>query len=50
VNWAIDDMTPYIPTEDQTTDLTGGGRSIFLAAFNPNYDAQIVALSFGFKW
>jgi MtrB/PioB family decaheme-associated outer membrane protein len=50
VNWAIDDMTPYIPTEDQTTDLTGGGRSIFLAAFNPNYDAQIVALTFGFKW
>jgi hypothetical protein len=49
-NWAVDDMTPYIPTEDQTTDLTGGGRSIFLAAFNPNYDAQIVALSFGFKW
>jgi MtrB/PioB family decaheme-associated outer membrane protein len=49
-NWAIDGLTPYIPTEDQTTDLTGGGRSIFLGAINPNYDAQIVALTFGLKW
>jgi MtrB/PioB family decaheme-associated outer membrane protein len=49
-NWAIDSLTPYIPTEDQTTDLTGGGRSIFLGAINPNYDAQIVALTFGLKW
>jgi len=49
-NWAIDNLTPYIPTPDQTNDLTGGGRSIFLGAINPNYDAQVVALSFGLKW
>ena len=49
-NWAIDSLTPYIPTPDQTNDLTGGGRSIFLGAINPNYDAQIVALTFGLKW
>jgi hypothetical protein len=49
-NWAIDNLTPYVPAEDQTTDLTSGGRSLFLAGINPNYDAQIVALTFGFKW
>jgi MtrB/PioB family decaheme-associated outer membrane protein len=49
-NWAIDSLTPYIPTPDQTNDLTGGGRSIFLGAVNPNYDAQIVALTLGLKW
>lgn len=49
-NWAIDNMTPYIPTADQTTDLTGGGRSIFLAYANPNYTAQIIAMSLAFKW
>jgi len=49
-NWAIDNITPYIPSPDQTTDLTGGGRSLFLAAFNPNYTAQYVAASVAFKW
>lgn len=49
-NWAIDNMTPYIPTPDQTADLTGGGRSIFLAYANPNYTAQIIAMSLAFKW
>jgi len=49
-NWAIDNMTPYIPTADQTTDLTGGGRSLFLAYNNPNYTAQYIAASVGFKW
>jgi MtrB/PioB family decaheme-associated outer membrane protein len=49
-NWAIDNMTPYIPTPDQTADLTGGGRSLFLAAFNPNYTAQIIAASVAVKW
>ena len=43
-------MTPYIPTPDQTSDLTGGGRSIFLAAINPNYTAQYVVGSLAFKW
>lgn len=49
-NWAIDNLTPYLPTPDQTADLTGGGRSLFLAAFNPNYTAQIIAASVAFKW
>jgi len=49
-NWAIDNLTPYIPTLDQTADLTGGGRSLFLAAFNPNYTAQIIAASVAFRW
>jgi hypothetical protein len=49
-NWAIDNLTPYIPTPDQSADLTGGGRSLFLAAFNPNYTAQIIAASVPVKW
>jgi MtrB/PioB family decaheme-associated outer membrane protein len=49
-NWAIDNVTPYVPTADQTVDLTGGGRSLFLAAFNPNYTAQIIAASVNVKW
>ena len=49
-NWAIDNLTPYVPTADQTVDLTGGGRSLFLAAFNPNYTAQIIAASVNVKW
>jgi MtrB/PioB family decaheme-associated outer membrane protein len=48
-NWAIDNMTPYVPTAD-TTELTGANRSLFLAAFNPNYTAQIVAVSTVLKW
>jgi MtrB/PioB family decaheme-associated outer membrane protein len=49
-DWSIDNMTPYIPTPDQTSDLTGGGRSIFLAAINPNYTAQYVMASIAVKW
>ena len=48
-NWATDNMTPYVPTPD-TTELTGGSRSIFLAALNPNYTAQLIALSAVVKW
>jgi len=48
-NWAIDNLTPYVPTAD-TTELTGANRSLFLAAFNPNYTAQIVAVSTVVKW
>ncbi len=48
-NWAIDNLTPYVPTAD-TTELTGANRSLFLAAFNPNYTAQIVAVSTVLKW
>jgi MtrB/PioB family decaheme-associated outer membrane protein len=49
-NWAIDTLTPYVPTEDQTTDLTNGGRSLFLAAMNPNYTAHIALIALGIKW
>jgi hypothetical protein len=48
-NWAIDNLTPYVPTAD-TTELTGANRSLFLAAFNPNYSTQIVAVSTVVKW
>jgi MtrB/PioB family decaheme-associated outer membrane protein len=48
-NWATDNMTPYIPTSD-TNELTGGARSLFLAAFNPNYTAQVIAASVVLKW
>jgi MtrB/PioB family decaheme-associated outer membrane protein len=48
-NWATDNLTPYVPTPD-TTELTGAGRSIFLAAYNPNYTAQLIALSAVVKW
>jgi MtrB/PioB family decaheme-associated outer membrane protein len=49
-NWA-DDITPYIATADPgQPEMTGGGRSLFLAAFNPNYRAQIVALALQVKW
>jgi MtrB/PioB family decaheme-associated outer membrane protein len=51
-NWAINNFTPYSPSaNDQTTiDLTNGGRSLFLAYNNPNYTAQILALSVVAQW
>jgi MtrB/PioB family decaheme-associated outer membrane protein len=56
-NWAIDNLTPYVATSDSPgiiggndNELTGGSRSLFLAAFNPNYTAQVVALSAVLKW
>jgi MtrB/PioB family decaheme-associated outer membrane protein len=48
-NWASDNMTPYVGSPD-SVELTGGGRSFFLAAFNPNYTAQVVAASVALKW
>jgi hypothetical protein len=48
-NWATDNTTPYIPTAD-TNELTGGNKSLFLAGFNPNYEAQVIALSAVVKW
>lgn len=48
-NWAIDNLTPYVPTAD-VNELTGANRSLFLAAFNPNYSTQIIALSTVVKW
>jgi MtrB/PioB family decaheme-associated outer membrane protein len=47
-NWAIDTLTPYVPTPDAVEE--GGGRSLFLAWNNPNYSAHILALSAALKW
>jgi MtrB/PioB family decaheme-associated outer membrane protein len=47
-NFALDNMTPYIATPDSL--LEGGGRSLFLAANDPNYSAHVLALSVALKW
>ena len=50
-NWATDTMSPYSPSAaDSGGDTTSGGRSLFLAYNNPNYTAQIVALSVATRW
>jgi hypothetical protein len=51
-NWAINDFTPYSPSAADAGggDITNGGRSLFLAYNNPNYTAQIVALSVVGQW
>jgi MtrB/PioB family decaheme-associated outer membrane protein len=48
-NWAYETLTPYVPTPD-TTELSGANRSLFLAAFNPNYNAQLIAATAAVKW
>jgi len=47
--FTFDNMTPYWPTAD-TMPLEGGSRALFLAAINPNYTAQVVAMSLELKW
>jgi MtrB/PioB family decaheme-associated outer membrane protein len=47
-NYAINDMTPYVATPDG--QLEGGNRALFMAATNPNYTAQTVALSVALHW
>jgi MtrB/PioB family decaheme-associated outer membrane protein len=47
--FTYDNMTPYWATPD-TAPLEGGSRSLFLAAINPNYTAQVVAMSLELKW
>jgi MtrB/PioB family decaheme-associated outer membrane protein len=47
-NYAINDMTPYVATPDG--QLEGGNRALFMAAINPNYTAQTVALSVALHW
>jgi MtrB/PioB family decaheme-associated outer membrane protein len=50
-NWATDNFSPYSPSPvDGGVDTTNGGRSLFLAYNNPNYNAQIVALSLAARW
>jgi MtrB/PioB family decaheme-associated outer membrane protein len=51
-NWATDNFSPYSPSAADAggTDISSGGRSLFLAYANPNYTAQILALSLVAKW
>jgi hypothetical protein len=43
-------MSPYLPlAADSGVDTTSGGRSLFLAYVNPNYTAQIITASIGWK-
>jgi Putative outer membrane beta-barrel porin, MtrB/PioB len=51
-NWATDTFTPYSPSAADAggLDITNGGRSLFLAYNNPNYTAQILALSVVAQW
>jgi MtrB/PioB family decaheme-associated outer membrane protein len=50
-NWAYDNLTPYVPTADPgQPEISGGSRSLFLAAFNPNYNAHLIAASTVVKW
>jgi hypothetical protein len=51
-NWATDNFTPYSPSAADAggTDITNGGKSLFLAYNNPNYTAQIIALSASMRW
>jgi MtrB/PioB family decaheme-associated outer membrane protein len=50
-NWATDNFSPYSPSAaDSGGDTTNGGRSLFLAYDNPNYTAQIITASIGWKW
>ncbi len=51
-NWATDNFSPYSPSAADAggTDITSGGRSLFLAYNNPNYTAQIITASLAWKW
>jgi hypothetical protein len=50
-NWAYDNLTPYVPTADPgQPDISGGNRTLFLAAFNPNYNVHLIAATVGLKW
>ena len=51
-NWAINTFTPYSPSAADAggTDISNGGRSLFLAYNNPNYTAQILAFSVIGQW
>jgi MtrB/PioB family decaheme-associated outer membrane protein len=51
-NYATDNFSPYSPSAADAggNDITNGGRSLFLAYNNPNYTAQIIMASLGWKW
>jgi MtrB/PioB family decaheme-associated outer membrane protein len=44
-DWHWNEMLPYMVSSDPNAN-----RSLFLAAINPNYRAQAVLTSIGFKW
>jgi MtrB/PioB family decaheme-associated outer membrane protein len=44
-NWQIDNVVPYMEAID-----SGARSSLFLAALNPNYTAQLIALSLAYRW
>jgi hypothetical protein len=44
-DWHWNEMLPYMVNSDPNAN-----RSLFLAAINPNYRAQAVMTSIGFKW
>lgn len=44
-NWATDSMVPYMVGVD-----SGANVSLFMAALNPNYEANIVTVELGFAW
>jgi MtrB/PioB family decaheme-associated outer membrane protein len=46
-NWATDSFAPYSPS---AIDFGSAGKSLFLAYNNPNYTAQIVAVSASVRW
>jgi MtrB/PioB family decaheme-associated outer membrane protein len=48
--WQSDSVNAYFGTLTGNTELTGTGRSLWLAYNNPNYTAQLIAASLKFKW
>jgi MtrB/PioB family decaheme-associated outer membrane protein len=50
-NWAYDTLTPYLPASSPNeVEISGANRSLFLAAYNPNYNAQLIAGTVALKW
>ncbi len=45
-NWQQDNVAPYM----FGIDPAFGGQTILMAANNPNYSAQLITASLGFKW
>ena len=45
-NWQQDNVAPYM----FGIDPAFGGRTILMAATNPNYNAQLITASLGIKW
>ena len=48
--WQSDSLNAYFGTLTGNTELTGTSRSLWLAYYDPNYTAQIIAASLKFIW